>query len=83
VTCQHCGYSIIPGYPHVCIGTVPMPLVQSEPVPLSTFYPQFTLRDWFAGQALAILADPNDPRRCASDAYELADAMIKAREVPR
>jgi len=47
-----------------------------------------TLRDWFAGQALAGLltqsvdaAEPEFPLIFASAAYEVADAMIKAREV--
>lgn len=47
-----------------------------------------SLRDWFAGQALAgILADPNcDPivgdslKELAHGAYACADAMLKARE---
>lgn len=42
-----------------------------------------TLRDWFAGQALAgMLADPNvpgKPRQTSEAAYELADAMLAAR----
>lgn len=47
-----------------------------------------TLRDWFAGQALAGIAGmamcvrsddwPDD--RCSAYAYELADAMLAARE---
>lgn len=44
-----------------------------------------TLRDWFAGQALAgIIAQPNlegwDPSITAEWAYELADAMLEARK---
>ena len=46
-----------------------------------------TLRDWFAGQALAIVycrfqstADP-DPQDLAIQAYFIADAMIAMREV--
>lgn len=51
-----------------------------------------TLRDWFAGQALAMLGDPKvgnpvcDPeenrnidRRLAEACYGIADAMIEAR----
>ena len=42
-----------------------------------------TLRDYFAGQALAGLASyPNwytDPSGFAEDAYRMADAMLKAR----
>jgi hypothetical protein len=51
-------------------------------------YNGMTLRDWFAGQALAGLltqsvdaAEPEFPLIFASAAYEVADAMIKAREV--
>lgn len=45
-----------------------------------------TLRDWFAGQALAGLMvrydeHPNTVFECAKYAYEAADAMIAAREV--
>jgi hypothetical protein len=43
-----------------------------------------TLRDWFAGQALAgLTADPDMPtfHKCAEIAYACADAMLKAREV--
>lgn len=47
-----------------------------------------TLRDWFAGQALSGLltqsvdaAEPEFPLIFASAAYEVADAMIKTREV--
>lgn len=42
-----------------------------------------TLRDYFAGQALAgLLADSNATSRSvyATDAYDLADAMLAARE---
>jgi hypothetical protein len=43
-----------------------------------------TLRDWFAGQALAgLTADPDMPtfHKCAEIAYACADAMLRAREV--
>ena len=47
-----------------------------------------TLRDWFAGQAIPALAhvwvsgevDDYPPQHFARDAYQLADAMLKARE---
>ena len=42
-----------------------------------------SLRDWFAGQALAgIMTDPGAPRVhiTAKIAYECADAMLNARE---
>lgn len=42
-----------------------------------------SLRDYFAGQALAILADSVYSDRCAAECYVLADAMLKAREVNR
>ena len=47
--------------------------------------PGMTLRDWFAGQALAGrmatgVEDYLDPRDTASRCYRLADAMLAARE---
>ena len=45
--------------------------------------PGMSLRDWFAGQALAgIMADPGAPsaERTAEICYAMADAMLKARE---
>jgi len=43
-----------------------------------------TLRDWFAGQALAWAGHDNwtssDPSALAARAYRMADAMIAARE---
>jgi hypothetical protein len=44
--------------------------------------PQMTLRDWFAGQALATLADcptPDLVENAAVMAYALADAMLAER----
>ena len=43
-----------------------------------------TLRDWFAGQALAgILADPNGPWQGAAErSYYQADAMLAERSKP-
>ena len=46
--------------------------------------PGMTLRDWFAGQALAFLSDPassGETNYTARYAYAIADAMIAAREV--
>ena len=49
-------------------------------------YAQFgmTLRDWIAGQVVGALAQNADytPTQIASDAYEVADAMILARKEP-
>jgi hypothetical protein len=43
--------------------------------------PGMTLRDWFAGQALmGFLAAGECGSGWADDAYEMADAMLKARE---
>lgn len=49
--------------------------------------PGMTLRDWFAGQALAGMAgiwqkEGLDAADIASDAYRLADAMLAARKEP-
>jgi hypothetical protein len=46
-----------------------------------------TLRDWFAGKALTIVAaaggiDHIGPYECASAAYEIADAMLAERAKP-
>jgi hypothetical protein len=40
-----------------------------------------TLRDWFAGQALAGLARPLPVNEAVKLAYDYADAMLKARQV--
>lgn len=43
-----------------------------------------SLRDWLAGQALTMLADPDfsaSPEDTAKLVYRIADAMLKAREV--
>jgi hypothetical protein len=48
-------------------------------------YDGMTLRDWFAGQALAgLLAQGGSAtwERDAENAYQAADAMIAARETP-
>jgi len=45
-----------------------------------------SLRDWFAGQALAWAGHDNwtssDPRLLAERAYQMADAMLAARGKP-
>lgn len=51
--------------------------------------PGMTLRDWFAGQALMGIGyelDVSDPVNCAVTArhcWNLADAMLAARNIPR
>ena len=58
---------------------------------LTTEASGMSLRDWFAGQALALggeffhnIDDHSDPpnvaEHCAVSAYAIADAMLKARE---
>ena len=45
-------------------------------------FPGMTLRDWFAGQALAILGDPSVDagyEAVAACVYKFADAMLKER----
>lgn len=43
-------------------------------------YYGMTLRDYFAGQVLACVADENLPEYAGEVAYEYADAMLKARK---
>ena len=55
------------------------------PVPYVTLHTGMTLRDWFAGQALAGLVFHNDygavsDKDIAKGAYKFADAMIEARK---
>jgi len=41
-----------------------------------------TLRDWFAGKAVGVLpGDVANPEQLADDAYLIADAMIRRRQV--
>jgi hypothetical protein len=47
--------------------------------PTSTFEAGMTLRDWFAGQALA-MSTPDSPKNLAEWAYAVADAMLAKRE---
>jgi hypothetical protein len=55
------------------------------PVPYVTLHTGMTLRDWFAGMALqgraTRLGNPHEHRDLlASDCYDIADAMIEARQ---
>lgn len=46
-----------------------------------TYYEGMELRDWFAGQALvALIHEYDDAEPTAKKAYEMADAMMKARK---
>jgi hypothetical protein len=47
----------------------------------SSHYTQkgMTLRDYFAGQAMAVVRNSNSPAEHAFFSYELADAMLSAR----
>ncbi len=48
------------------------------------YAPGMSLRDWFAGQALAGCAvDEAHPRMAAQWCYRIADAMIAARDAQR
>ena len=57
------------------------------PVPMDHWHPGMTLRDWFAGQAIAIDMARSDSayrptlNEIATIAYLVADAMIAARAV--
>jgi hypothetical protein len=55
------------------------------PRPMVAAAPGMTLRDWFAGQAMAGLVsyvvEGATFENVAEDAYKAADAMLKAREV--
>ena len=42
-------------------------------------YEGMTMRDYFAAKAMQSLAKLGAPEDCARQAYELADAMLKAR----
>jgi hypothetical protein len=47
-----------------------------------THSPGMTLRDWFAGQALAGIACDETPETAAEAAYRFADAMLAERSKP-
>lgn len=52
-----------------------------EPVMDFSQYRGMTLRDYFAAKALQAIADPcHSPELFANRAYEIADAMLRARE---
>lgn len=43
-------------------------------------YPGMSLREWFAGQALAAIANTHPfADKCSEHAYKIADAMIAAK----
>ena len=54
------------------------------PIEGGSIYAGMTLRDYFAGQAIAgkllMPGTAYDETDCAKFAYEMADAMLKARE---
>ena len=64
----------------------PLPDLSSIGMDRSEKMDGMTLRDWFAGQALAgIIANPHNERQVtrlqmAQDAYTFADAMLTARK---
>ena len=47
--------------------------------PLISYALGMTLRDYFAGQAIINVGKIHDPDESAALAYEIADAMIRAR----
>ena len=65
---------------------VPPPIAETDGVSMqwSRAEPGMSLRDWFAGQALAgTMASPDCPsaiQPIAESAYKIADAMIAARK---
>ena len=69
---------------------VPDDVYQIRRAEVDEVYLGMTLRDWFAGQALpAIVADDKQqeaeggPAFLAAAAYDLADAMLEARETSK
>ncbi len=59
---------------------------QAFPSPPNSLVPGMTLRDYFAGQALAgftaKFGNSGEPVDFAVDAYKFADALIAARQEP-
>lgn len=59
------------------------PAFPTDQEAMSYGFEGMSLRDWFAGQALAGFATTSghfDPKKFAQTAYLLADAMLAARE---
>lgn len=56
-----------------------LPPLEDGGQPRMAAVPGMSLRDWFAGQALASFV-PDTPQNKAEAAYAIADAMLKARE---
>lgn len=52
------------------------------PPPVPNVSRGMTLRDWFAGQALATCADLEKAKSAAAWAYQVADAMLAERQKP-
>ena len=59
--------------------TAPMTEQQQASAEVPEMPNDIALRDWFAGQALAVIRNSNSPDEHAFFAYELADAMLRAR----
>jgi hypothetical protein len=57
------------------------PAFPTDNHPMEKLHGGMTLRDWFAGQALAGCMDGRNREQVARTCYELADAMLAAREV--
>lgn len=79
-----------------CNACDPLPAPDPQPAPplrafpSNAIHPEFAgmeLRDWFAGQALALLPHSGEtslaPDEWASDAYRIADALMVEREKRR
>jgi hypothetical protein len=48
----------------------------------SAFQPGMSLRDWFAGQALATIPDGTPAEMAAAACYRYADALLTHRQLP-
>lgn len=73
-----------PAFPQTSLERSPFG-IESAP-PAEVHHRGLSLRDWFAGQALAKMLSGRSVWTCAHaediarNAYEIADAMLKARE---